>query len=258
MQLIDTHTHLFLPEFDTDKADMMQRAIDKGVSKCFLPNIDVTTISELVKTCDELPSNCFPMMGLHPCSVDANYKEQLIEIKDWFSKRKFYGVGETGIDLYHDTTYIEEQKLSFRAQVEWAKEMNLPIIIHCRNSFSEVIEIITELHDKRLKGIFHCFTGTIEEAKEIMDLESFKMGIGGVVTYKKSILSEVLSKVPLSYLVLETDSPYLTPVPFRGKRNESSYLSFIAEKLSEIYQMPIEKIADVTTQNAMEVFGQFN
>src|SRR6185312_2764302 len=209
------------------------------------------------KTCDEFPTICFPMMGLHPCSVDAAYEQQLAEIKEQFSQRKFYAVGEIGIDLYHDITFVEEQKKAFRTQAEWAKEMNLPVVIHCRNSFNEVMEIVTDMLDERLKGIFHCFTGTLEEAQRVMELKSFKMGIGGVVTYKKSTLPEVLACIPLSYLVLETDSPYLTPVPFRGKRNESSYIHNVADKLAEIYRLPIEKIAEVTTQNAQEVFGAF-
>ena len=257
MQLTDTHTHLFAEEFDADMAEMIQRAIDKGVTKCFLPNIDVSTITAMLKTCDEFPENCLPLLGLHPCSVDASYEQQLAEIKTWFGKRKFYGIGEIGIDLFHDITFAEQQKKVFRTQVEWAKEMNLPIIIHSRNSFNEVMEIVMELHDERLKGIFHCFTGTAEEAKKVIELKTFKMGIGGVVTYKNSTLPQVLKEVPLSYIVLETDSPYLTPVPYRGKRNGSSYVWYVAEKLSEIYRLSIEKIAELTTQNAMEIFGQF-
>jgi TatD DNase family protein len=197
------------------------------------------------------------MMGLHPCSVDANYEQQLAQIKEWFEKRKFYAVGEIGVDLYHDLSFAEQQKKAFRTQVEWAKEMNLPIIIHCRNSFNEVMDIVTPMMDDRLKGIFHCFSGNIEDAKRVIDLKSFKMGIGGVITYKNSTLPQVLSEIPLSYIVLETDSPYLTPVPFRGKRNESSYIWYVADKLSEIYHLSIEKIAEVTSQNAIEVFGEF-
>ncbi|HTA27770.1 MAG TPA: TatD family hydrolase [Bacteroidia bacterium] len=257
MQLTDTHTHLFAEEFDADRAEMMQRAIDKGVTSCFLPNIEVSTISAMLKMCDEFPANCYPMMGLHPCSVNANYEQQLAEIKTWFDKRKLYGIGETGIDLFHDITFAEEQKKALRIQIEWAKEMNLPIILHCRNSFNEVMEIITEMHDERLKGIFHCFGGTLEEAQRVMDLKTFKMGIGGVVTYKNSTLPQVLKEVPLSYIVLETDSPYLPPVPYRGKRNESSYIWQVADKLSEIYRLTIEKIAEITTQNARDVFGEF-
>lgn len=257
MHLTDTHTHLFAEEFDPDRAAMMQRAIDKGVTSCFLPNIDVSTIPAMLQLCDEFPSHCYPMMGLHPCSVDANYEEHLKVIRDWFTKRKFYGVGEAGIDLYHDITYAEQQKKAFRTQIEWAKELNLPIIIHCRNSFNEVIEIVSEMNDERLKGIFHCFSETREAAQKVMDLKSFKMGIGGVVTYKKSTIPELLADLPLSYIVLETDSPYLSPQQYRGKRNESSYIWYVADKLSEIYRLPIEKIAEITTQNAMEVFGQF-
>jgi TatD DNase family protein len=256
MHLTDTHTHLFAEEFDADRIAMLQRAFDKGVTSCFLPNIEVSTVEAMLKVCDDFPDNCFPMMGLHPCSVDANYMEQLTIIKEWFGKRKFYGVGEIGIDLFHDITFAEQQKKAFAIQVEWAKEMNLPIIIHCRNSFNEVMEIVTELHDERLKGIFHCFTGTTEDAKRVMDLKSFKMGIGGVVTYKNSTLPQVLKEVPLPYLVLETDSPYLTPAPFRGKRNESSYIWYVADKISEIYRLPMEKIAEITTQNAREIFGE--
>jgi TatD DNase family protein len=257
MQLTDTHTHLFASEFDADRKEMLQRALDKGVTKCFLPNIEVSTIPSLLKTCDEFPDICLPMLGLHPCSVDASYKQQLAETKNWFDKRKFYAVGEIGIDLFHDVTFAEQQKQAFQIQVEWAKEMDLPIIIHCRNSFNEVMEIITQFHDRRLKGIFHCFTGSAEEAKKVMDLKSFKIGIGGVVTYKNSTLPQVLAEVPLSNIVLETDSPYLPPVPFRGKRNESSYMWYAADKLSELYRLPIEKIAEITTQNAVEVFGEF-
>ncbi len=256
MQLTDTHTHLFAEEFNADMADMIQRAIDKGVTKCFLPNIDVSSISALLKAADDFPVICLPMMGLHPCSVDTNFEQQLAEIKPWFEKRKFFGVGEIGIDLFHDVTFAEQQKTAFRTQINWAKELNLPIIIHCRNSFKEVMEIVAELHDSSLKGIFHCFTGTTEEAHQVMDLKTFKMGIGGVVTYKNSTLPQVLAGIPLSYIVLETDSPYLPPVPFRGKRNESSYIYYVADKLSEIYRFPIEKIAEATTQNAMDVFGQ--
>jgi TatD DNase family protein len=257
MHLTDTHTHLFAEEFDADRNEMLLRAFDKGVTSCFLPNIEVSTIQAMLKTCDEYPANCFPMMGLHPCSVNANYEEQLALIKPWFSQRKFYGVGEIGIDLYHDVTFAEEQKKAFHSQVEWAKELNLPIIIHCRNSFKEVFEIVSELHDEKLKGIFHCFSGNLEDAQKVIALKSFKMGIGGAVTYKNSTLPAVVKEIPLSYIVLETDSPYLTPVPFRGKRNESSYLWYVADKLSEIYRLPVEKIAEETTQNAREIFGAF-
>jgi TatD DNase family protein len=256
MQLTDTHTHLFASEFDGDRDEMLKRAFDKGITRLFLPNIDAASIDAMLALSDTYPDNCFPMMGLHPCSVFADYEQQLALIKDWLDNRKFYALGEIGIDLYHDVTFAEQQKVAFRTQVQWAKEMDLPVVIHCRNSFNEVMEIVKEEHNERLKGIFHCFTGTEEEAKQVMELGSFKMGIGGVITYKNSTLPQVLKSVPLSYIVLETDSPYLTPVPFRGKRNESSYLSYVADKLSDIYQMPLEKIAEITTANSIEVFGR--
>ncbi|HXB12511.1 MAG TPA: TatD family hydrolase, partial [Bacteroidia bacterium] len=188
-------------------------------------------------------------------SVTADYEAQLAVIKEWLSNDKFYAVGEIGIDLYHDTTYAEQQKLAFRKQIEWAKEAELPIVIHTRNSFNEVMEIVTDMKDERLKGIFHCFSGTIEDAKRIIELGDFKMGIGGAVTYKNSTIPKVLEQIPLEYLVLETDSPYLTPVPHRGKRNESAYIYYVADKLSDIYQMSVEKIADITTANSIKVFG---
>lgn len=255
MQITDTHTHLFASEFDSDREAMLQRAFDKGITRLFLPNIDSESINAMLALSDSHPANCFPMMGLHPCSVFADYERQLALVKEWLGKRKFYAIGEIGIDLYHDVTFAEQQKKAFRTQVQWAKEMGLPVVIHCRNSFNEVMQIVKEEKDERLKGIFHCFTGSLEEAKQVMALGSFKMGIGGVVTYKNSTLPQVLKDVPLSYIVLETDSPYLTPVPFRGKRNESSYISYVADKLSDIYEMPVEKIAEITTANSVEVFG---
>jgi TatD DNase family protein len=255
MQLTDTHTHLFATEFDADRPEMIKRAVEKGVSRFFLPNIDSDSIQPMLNMCEAFPDKCFPMMGLHPCSVFADYEKQLDIVKEWLGKRKFYAIGEIGIDLYHDVTFAEQQKQAFRKQIEWAKEMNLPIVIHCRNSFNEVMEIVTEMKDEKLGGIFHCFSGSLEDAQKITALGDFKMGIGGVVTYKNSTLPQVLTNVPLQHIVLETDSPYLTPVPFRGKRNESSYLYYVAEKLAGIYNLPIEKIAEATTRNSIEVFG---
>ena len=255
MQLTDTHTHLFASEFDADRVEMMHRAIEKGVTRFFLPNIDADSIQPMLALCDAFHDKCFPMMGLHPCSVTADYEAQLAVIKEWLSNDKFYAVGEIGIDLYHDTTFAEQQKKAFRKQIEWAKEAELPIVIHTRNSFNEVMEIVTDMKDERLKGIFHCFSGTIEDAKRVMELGDFMMGIGGAVTYKNSTLPKVIEQIPLEYLVLETDSPYLTPVPHRGKRNESAYIYYVADKLSDIYQMSIEKIAEITTANSIKVFG---
>lgn len=255
MQLTDTHTHLFAEEFNEDRDAMLARAMEKGVTRFFLPNIDADSIKPMMDMCEAYPGKCFPMMGLHPCSVFADYEKQLEWVREWLDKEKFYAVGEIGIDLYHDVTFKEEQKKAFRTQVQWAKERSLPVVIHTRNSFNEVTEIIEDEKDERLKGIFHCFGGTIDDAKRVMALQTFKMGIGGTVTYKNSTLPQVLNEIPLSYIVLETDSPYLPPVPFRGKRNESSYIYYVADKLSDIYQLPIERIAEITTANSVEIFG---
>lgn len=255
MILTDTHTHLFALEFDNDRTEMMHRAIEKGVTRFFLPNIDAETIQPMLALCDAFHDKCFPMMGLHPCSVTANYEEQLAVIKEWLSNDRFYAVGEIGIDLYHDVTFAEQQKAAFRKQIEWAKDAELPIVIHCRNSFNEVMEIVSDMKDDRLKGIFHCFSGTLEDAKRIIELGDFMMGIGGAVTYKNSTLPQVLSQVPIEYIVLETDSPYLTPMPHRGKRNESAYIYYVAERLMDVYKMPIEKVAEITTENSEKVFG---
>lgn len=256
MQLTDTHTHLFAPEFDADRDAMMQRALDKGVTRFYLPNIDAESVEPMLNMCSAYPGKCFAMMGLHPCSVFADYETQLQWVKNWLDKQKFYAVGEIGIDLFHDVTFKEQQQIAFRTQLRWAKEKGLPVVIHCRNSFNEVMEIVTAEKDERLKGIFHCFSGSADDAKRIIELKDFKMGIGGTVTYKNSTLPQVLKDVPLSYIVLETDSPYLTPVPFRGKRNESSYIYYVADKVSDIYQMSVEKIAEITTANALQVFGE--
>ncbi len=256
MQLTDTHTHLFASEFDTDRPEMIARAIEKGVTRLFLPNIDAESIEHMLSLSKAFPGNCFPMIGLHPCSVFDNYESQLAIVREWLGKEKFYAIGEIGIDLYHDTTFAEQQKKALYKQIEWAKEFDLPIVLHCRNSFNEVMEIVTEMKDSKLKGIFHCFSGSLEDAQRVMALDDFFMGIGGSVTYKNSTLPQVLGNVPLQYIVLETDSPYLTPVPFRGKRNESSYLYHVAEKLAGIYNLSIEQIADITTQNSIRIFGK--
>lgn len=254
MFFVDTHTHLYSEAFDSDRSEMVQRALSNGVEHLFLPNIDVDSIQPMYALCSEFPKNCFPMMGLHPGSVDQNWEANLSVIKDRLFHNKHIAVGEIGMDLYWDKTFIEEQKQAFRLQVNWAKELNLPIVIHARDAFDEIFSILDELNDEKLTGVFHCFTGTVEQAKHIQSYGGFKYGIGGVVTYKKSDLSEVLKTMSLSDLILETDSPYLPPVPHRGKRNESAYLTFVAEKLSDIFEVSIEKIAEVTTKNAMELF----
>ena len=252
--LIDTHSHIYSEEFNSDIDEIVQNAYNNGVKKIVLPNIDSGSIKRLVDLSNSYPHICYPLMGLHPTSVAADYKEELEAIEYWLSKQKFYGVGEIGIDLYWDRTFINEQKDAFRHQIKLAKSNDLPIVIHLRNSFDEVFEIVQQEQDGSLKGIFHCFTGDKVEAEKIIDL-GFLLGIGGVLTFKNSNLSEVIEKIDLKYLVLETDSPYLAPVPKRGRRNESSYLVYVAQKLAEVYQIPVEKVAEITTSNARNMFG---
>jgi TatD DNase family protein len=252
---IDTHAHLYAEEFDQDREAMLQRARTSGLSHLFLPNIDRDSIEPMHRLCDAHADWCFPMMGLHPCSVNASVEEELAICKQWLDQRKYVAIGEIGIDLYWDKTFFAEQQYAFRTQIQWAKERSLPIVIHARDSFSELFEIVDELNDERLKGIFHCFTGDESQAKHILNYGGFLLGIGGVVTFKSSTLPQVLKHVPLEKLVLETDSPYLAPVPHRGKRNEPSYLTAMASKLSELYERPIKDIAEITSSNALRMFG---
>ena len=254
MNLIDTHTHLFSSQFDDDRHQVVQNAIDKGVSKMLLPNISSETIDAMHKLCADFPSHCFPMMGLHPCDVKENYLEELEILKAHLDKGKYVAVGEIGIDLYWDKSTLDIQKEAFRQQLMWGKEYNLPVAIHIRESFDEVFEVIEEVNDDRLRGVFHCFTGGVDEAHKIMSYGGFKMGVGGVLTYKKSGLDKTIAQIPLSELVLETDSPYLAPTPKRGKRNESSYLLHIAEKLAEVKGETFKTVAELTTINATDVF----
>jgi TatD DNase family protein len=253
--LIDTHTHLFAEEFDSDRKEVVQRAISAGVNKLFLPNIDSSSIQSMLDLEKQFPENCFAMMGLHPCSVKENYLEELKIIEDWFLKRKFSAVGEIGMDYHWDKTFIPQQKDAFSKQIDLAKKYNLPIVIHQRECFDDVFEIVKSKNGNNLKGIFHCFTGTIEEANRIISLGGFKMGIGGAVTYKNSKLPEVLKQIDLKHIVLETDSPYLTPVPHRGKRNESSFVIFVAQKIAEVKGITVEEVAKITTKNAEDIFG---
>ncbi len=252
MFLIDTHSHLFLEEFDKDRGEAIKRAIEKGVKHIVLPNVDCSTAKSLIDICQEFPDNCFPAMGLHPSSVKANYKDELAIIEQYFDKHKFYAIGETGIDLYWDKTYFEEQKIVFKRQIELSIHYELPIIIHSRNSINEIIDVLNPYSG--LKGIFHCFPGDSEQAKKVIDM-GFMLGIGGVVTYKNSEMQEVVRNTELKHLVLETDAPYLTPAPFRGKRNESSYIYFIAEKIALLKGVPIETVAEETTNNALSLFN---
>jgi len=253
MYFIDTHTHLFLPEFDDDRNQVVQKAISSGVAKMIIPNVDTDTLNPLLNLCNHFPDNCFPLIGLHPCSVDNNFESNLSVTENALLNNSVAGIGEIGLDFYWDTTFKEQQIQVFKIQLDWAKKLKLPVAIHVRNSFREVIEIITQLKDSNLTGVFHCFTGNYEDAKEIVALDFF-LGIGGIVTFKNSGLDGVLNKIPVEYILLETDSPYLAPVPYRGKRNESSYIPIIAERIAQIYDLPLEAIADITSRNAENLF----
>ncbi|HFA47921.1 MAG TPA: TatD family deoxyribonuclease [Bacteroidetes bacterium] len=253
--MTDTHTHLYLNQFDGDRKEVIQRAKDEGVQQFYLPNIDSTTIEGMLQMEKDFPSECHAMMGLHPCSVKEDYQKELATVKEWLGKRPFCAIGEIGIDLYWDKTFFEEQKKALVTQIGWAKELGIPIIIHSRDSTDIIIEIIKKEKDSRLMGIFHCFTGTPEQAQKIIDLDFF-MGIGGVVTFKNAGLDKTVADIPLERLVLETDSPYLAPVPKRGKRNESAYIKQIATKLSEAKQVSFEQIAVATTANAKKIFAK--
>lgn len=255
MQFTDTHTHLFAEQFDEDREAVIKNAISKGVNKLLLPNIDIESIQPMLELCEKYPENCLPMMGLHPGSVDHEYLDKLRIVETELQKEgKYVAVGEIGLDYYWDKTYINEQKEAFRQQVVWAKLMKLPVVIHTRDSFDDAFEIISEEKDDNLKGVFHCFTGTLEDAEKIMALKDFYLGIGGVVTFKNSGVDKIVKDIPLEYLVLETDSPYLAPVPYRGKRNESAYILEIANKLAEIHGVSLEDIACITTANASKLF----
>lgn len=252
--LIDTHSHIYTEDFSHDMDDVVQNAYNNNIKKIVLPNINSGTVKRLLDLSDSYPHLCYPLMGLHPTSVSSDYRDEIQAVEYWLEKRKFYGIGEIGIDLYWDKTYANEQAEAFRHQLKLAKSLQLPVVIHLRNSFNEVYQIVKEEQDGSLKGIFHCFSGDETEARKIIDL-GFLLGIGGVVTYKNSNLAEVLCHVELQNLVLETDAPYLPPVPKRGRRNESSYLIYIAQKISEIFETPVEKVADITSANARNLFG---
>lgn len=253
--LIDTHTHLYLPQFDEDRAEVIDRANEKGVERFYLPNIDSTSMDAMFALEAAHPESCFAMMGLHPCSVKENYEEELALVKKWLDTRDFCAVGEIGIDLHWDKTTLDIQKKAFRQQIDWAKEYELPIVIHSRESIDIIIEILEEEKDRRLRGIFHCFTGNVEQANKIIAL-GFYLGIGGVLTFKNSGLDKTIAKVGLEHLVLETDSPYLSPTPFRGKRNESAYVELVAKKLAEVKQVEIEEVAKATTANSEKIFAK--
>ncbi len=254
MVLTDTHTHLYYQTDDTKRAELMQRCLDKNISRLFLPNVDASSVQLISSLVDAFPKYCFPMLGLHPCSVKENWEDELNIIKTAASQLKMVAVGEIGIDLYWDKTHLPQQIAAFKAQINWAKSLKLPIVIHCREAFNEVFEVLEEENDDDLHGIFHCFTGNLVQAHRAIGL-GFYLGIGGVVTYKNSGLDKVVAEISLDDIVLETDSPYLAPVPFRGKPNESSYLVYIADKIAELHQTSIETVADITTENSKRIFG---
>jgi len=254
MIITDTHTHLYSKDFDEDRNEMIQRAIDAGVSRFFIPAIDSTFTQAMYDLEKDYPENIFLMMGLHPTHVKENYLDELQHVEEELAKRKFYAVGEIGIDLYWDKTHLEEQKAAFRKQIQLAKQYKLPIVIHCREAFDEVFEVLEEEKADDLFGIFHCFSGTYEQALQAISY-NMKLGIGGVVTFKNGKIDQFLHQIELKHIVLETDSPYLAPVPYRGKRNESSYLVKVVEKLGEIYNLLPDEIAIITTENSKSVFG---
>ena len=253
--LIDTHTHLYLDAFNDDREAMIRRALEAGVKQLLLPNIDLESVAGMHALCDAYPTVCFPMMGLHPCDVKDGFEEVLGDMRKKFSERNYVAVGEIGIDLYWDKTTLPIQTQAFEMQIQWAKELELPIVIHARDSFNEIFEVMDRLHDESLRGVFHCFTGNAEQAQKILDYGNFLMGIGGVLTYEKSGLATVVKDIPLEKLVLETDSPFLTPKPYRGKRNESAYVKFVAEKVAEVKQTDLAAIAVQTSENARRMFN---
>lgn len=253
MYFIDTHSHLFLPEFDDDREAVIERAFESNVDKIFLPNVDAKTIKSLIELSEKYATKCYPMMGLHPTSVDENYLVQLDIVEDWINKYEFVAVGEIGIDMYWDKSFLQEQKHAFEIQVKLAKKHKLPIIIHTREAFNEVFDLMDKLYDEKINGIFHSFTGSYQDALQIIEY-GFKIGVGGIVTFKNAGLDKIIENIDLSHIVLETDSPYLAPVPFRGKRNESSYIVNIAQKIADLHKTTIEEVAKITSKNALEVF----
>jgi len=254
MVYTDTHTHFYYETDEGKQAEMLQRCLDNNISRLFLPNVDASSVELMFNIVDRWPENFFPMLGLHPCDVKLNWQEELEKIKTADGGRKIYAIGEIGIDLYWDKTLLAEQLQAFEQQINWAKELDLPIVIHCRDAFDETYEVLQRLNDDKLRGIFHCFSGTVEQAQQVIDL-GFYLGIGGVVTYKNAGLDKVVAQIDLKHLVLETDSPYLTPVPFRGKPNESSYLKYVAEKIADLHQIDVAEVARVTTANSKTIFA---
>jgi TatD DNase family protein len=253
MQLTDTHAHLYLPQFDNDREETVRRALENGVTRILLPNIDSRSVEPMLKLSANYPGICFPMIGLHPTSVKEDYREQLAVMKGWLKKEKFYAVGEVGIDLYWDKSRLREQEEAFSYQIELSVEHDLPLVIHCRESFNETVTILEKYRDKQLKGVFHAFSGTPEQAEKVINM-GFLLGIGGVVTFKNGGIDKILAETGPSRLLTETDSPYLAPAPYRGKRNEPAMIRYTAEKIADICQLPLAEIASITTKNAENLF----
>lgn len=252
--LTDTHTHIYYHAGSEKLEEQLQRCFDQQIHRLFLPNVDSKSVEAVMNTAKVYPQHCFPMLGLHPCSVKENYKEELSYIQEALSKYKIYAIGEIGLDLYWDTSTLAIQQDAFRTQVAWAKALDLPIVIHCREAFDELFELLDELKDNRLRGIFHCFTGNLKQAQRAINL-GFSLGIGGVVTYKKAGLDLVVQQIDLKHIVLETDAPYLAPSPFRGKENQSSYLHYTAQKVADLHQKSLAEVAQITTENSKIIFG---
>lgn len=254
LKLIDTHAHLYSEQFRDDAGEMIQRAKEAGITKAFMPNVDSASIADMHTLAERYAGFCFPMMGLHPCSVKEDYRKELAIVEKNLSAGKYYAVGEMGLDYYWDKTFIAQQQEAFVMQARWAKELHLPVVIHSRDSFDDCIKLLQPLKDEKLRGVFHCFTGSYEDAQKVIEL-GFYLGIGGVVTFKNSGLWQTVEKIDLKHLVLETDSPYLAPAPHRGKRNESSYLKLVAEKIAQVKNIPLEEVAAATSENARELFA---
>lgn len=256
MQLVDSHSHLFLEEFAEDLPAVMERARQAGVTHIFMPNIDSSTLEAMFQVCATYEGFCFPMIGLHPTSVHENYVEELSVVERMLKQHaSFVAIGEIGMDLYWDKTFFREQQIVFEKQVEWALEYDLPVVIHSRDAFEYIYKVLLPYKNTSLMGIFHSFTGDVNEAARMLEFPGFMLGVNGVVTFKKSNLPQVLRNVPLDRIVVETDSPYLTPVPFRGRRNESSYVQYTLGKVAEIYEKTLEEVAEITSRNALKVFG---
>lgn len=252
--LIDSHAHIYAPEFMPDREPVILKAQEKGVSQILMPNVDHTSIDSLLQTEEDFPAVCLPMMGLHPCSVKKDFQKELYTVEEWLGKKQFIAIGETGLDLYWDKTFLNQQKEALIIQLDWAKKFKLPIVLHTRDAFEETYELVAGAQDGTLTGVFHCFSGTPEQARRVMDLK-FYMGIGGVSTFKNGGLDTLLPDISLDYLLLETDCPYLAPVPYRGKRNEPAYLPLIAQRVANIKQLEVEEVAAVTTRNTRALFN---